>query len=86
MVRSISWAVYGLVVLGAGFWLDQRVLRFVGLGIVALATAKVGVVDVWTLSGFVRVGSLVGTGLAMMVVALAFEGWVVRARATKGET
>jgi uncharacterized membrane protein len=86
MVRSISWAVYGLVVLGAGFWRDQRVLRFVGLGIVALATAKVGVVDVWTLSGFVRVGSLVGTGLAMMVVALAFEGWVVRARATKGET
>lgn len=78
MVRSAGWAGWGLVVLGAGLASGHRLLRFVGFSFVLLATAKVFLVDLWDLTGFVRVGSLFCLAAALLVAAFVFERLVLR--------
>jgi len=38
------------------------------------------VVDLWSLSGFVRVGSVLGLGVLLLVAAFLFERLVLRER------
>jgi uncharacterized membrane protein len=82
MVRSLAWAGYGVLVLIAGLRGEGRAVRFVGLAIVMLAAGKVFAVDLWALSGFVRVGSVLGLGVSLLVVAFLFERLVLRAEAS----
>jgi uncharacterized membrane protein len=85
MVRSASWAAYGLVVLGIGLARDQRVVRLVGFAFVLLATIKVFGVDLWDLRGFVRVGSIGCLGVSLLLAAVAFERLVLRSTRAKPE-
>jgi uncharacterized membrane protein len=85
MVRSLSWAAYGAFILMLGLWRDSRSTRLIGFAIVLLATAKVFVVDLWTLSGFVRVGSMLGLGLTLLGAALLFERLVLRRPSPGGD-
>jgi uncharacterized membrane protein len=78
MVRSIAWAVYGLAVLGVGSWLQQKPTRIVGFLLVLLAAAKVFAVDLWSLSGLARVGSVLGLGVTLLLSAWLFERIVRR--------
>jgi uncharacterized membrane protein len=78
MVRSIAWAAYGLAVLGAGSWLQQKPTRIVGFLLVLLAAAKVFAVDLWSLSGLARVGSVLGLGVTLLLSAWLFERIVRR--------
>jgi uncharacterized membrane protein len=78
MVRSVSWAAYGIGVLGLGLARDQRWVRLAGFAVVMLATAKVFTVDVWDLAGFVRVASVGGLAIALLVAAFVFERLVLR--------
>ena len=78
MVRSLSWAAYGVALLGVGLGRDSRLVRIVGFLVVLLATGKVFVVDLWALSGFVRVGSVLGLGLSLLLAAFLFERLVLR--------
>lgn len=81
MVRSTAWAAYGLAVLLAGLATDRREVRFLGFSFILLATAKVFAVDLWSLSGFVRVGSVAALGVSLLVAAFLFERLVLRTRA-----
>lgn len=78
MVRSVAWAGYGLVVLLAGLQTDRRAVRFIGFSFILLATAKVFVVDLWALSGFVRVASVGALGVCLLLAAFLFERLVLR--------
>ncbi|MCA9493054.1 MAG: DUF2339 domain-containing protein [Myxococcales bacterium] len=78
MVRSAAWAGYGLAVLAGGLWRDSRVVRLIGFCFVLLATLKVFLVDLWDLSGFLRVGSLAALAVALIAAAFAFERLVLR--------
>lgn len=78
MVRSLAWAAYGVVVLVAGLISRSRSVRLVGFALVLVATAKVFVVDLWALSGFVRVGSVLGLGVSLLLAAFLFERLVLR--------
>lgn len=78
MVRSGSWAAYGLLILGIGLWRDDRVVRLVGFGFVLLATVKVFAFDLWGLQGFVRVGSIGCLAVSLILAAFAFERLVLR--------
>ena len=78
MTRSLSWGAYGMFVLVLGWLGHSRWLRLVGFAGVLLATAKVFLVDLWALSGFVRVGSLLGLGVFLIIAALLFERLVLR--------
>lgn len=78
MVRSAGWGGYGLLVLGAGLASQSRVLRLLGFAFVLLATGKVFLVDLWDLTGFVRVGSLLCLAVCLLLAAVAFERLVIR--------
>jgi uncharacterized membrane protein len=87
MVRSLAWAAYGLAVLVAGLVRDGRFVRFVGFAFVFAATIKVCIYDLWALHGFVRVGSVFGLGVALLLAALLFEWLVIRGgRVRRGTT
>lgn len=79
-VRSLAWGGYGMALLFAGLGGRSRPTRFVGFGFVLLAACKVFLYDLWSLPGFLRVGSLLGLGLFLMVAAFLFERLVLRER------
>lgn len=86
MVRSLAWGGYGMLLLVVGLVIRQRTTRFVGFGFVLLAAVKVFVVDLWSLPGFIRVGSLLGLGVFLIVAAFLFERLVLRERPlTRGD-
>lgn len=78
MVRSLGWAAYGVTVLVTGLRREGPALRLVGFAIVLAAAGKVFAVDLWSLSGFVRVGSLLGLGVSLLLAAFLFERLVLR--------
>ncbi len=78
MVRSLAWAGYGIAILAAGTLRDHRVIRMVGFVVVLGAAGKVFLSDLWSLSGFVRVGSVAGLGVTLLVAAFVFERLVLR--------
>ena len=78
MVRSLSWATYGVALLVLGLARDQRWVRLIGFAFVLLATAKVFTVDLWALAGLVRVGSALGLGVSLLLAAFLFERLVNR--------
>jgi uncharacterized membrane protein len=80
MVRSLSWAAYGMALLGFGLAREVRVLRLVGFGFILLGAARVFLIDLWSLSGFARVGSVLGLGGSLLIAAFAFERLVLRSR------
>lgn len=86
MVRSLAWSGYGLGLLVVGLISGSRSTRFVGFAFLLLAAAKVSVYDLWTMPGFVRVGSLVGLGLTLIIAAALFNRLVLREPAATGET
>ena len=85
MARSITWGGYGLFLLVVGLVAKSRATRFLGFGFILLSALKVFLLDVWSLPGMVRVGSLVGLGLFLLVSAFLFERLVLRERSPKGE-
>jgi uncharacterized membrane protein len=84
MVRSLSWGTYGMLLLGIGIGRSSRAARFAGFAFVLLAAAKVFVYDMWSLPGFIRVGSLLGLGGILLVAAFLFERLVLRSDADGG--
>jgi uncharacterized membrane protein len=78
MVRSISWAAYGMSILLLGLFGNVRALRFVGFAFVLVAAGKVFGFDLWGMTGFIRVGSIGALGVTLIVAAFLFEKLVVR--------
>jgi uncharacterized membrane protein len=80
MTRSIAWATYGLVLIAVGTMKDSRGARLAGLSFALLGALKVFVVDLWSLSGFARVGSFAGLAVTLLVGAVAFQRIVLKDR------
>lgn len=72
---SAVWAVYGAGLFWLGARREDALLRWSGLGLLLLTTAKVFLFDMAQLSGVVRVGSFVGLGAVLLGVA-----WAARRR------
>ncbi|MSP55768.1 MAG: DUF2339 domain-containing protein [Myxococcales bacterium] len=72
MTRSLSWGLFGLAVMAVGLWRDSRSARLFGFGFALLAAAKVCLVDVVALAGWIRVGSLFGLGIVMLIASVFF--------------
>ncbi len=78
MTRSISWAVFGLLLMLPAQRQQLRYLRPMALLFLLAAALKVFLLDLWQLSGFVRVGSLFGVAITLILAALAFQRLVLR--------
>ncbi len=75
---SLSWAVYGLGLLGLGMGRGARGLRAIGLGLTTLTAAKVFLYDLSHLSDLYRVASLVGLATSLLLISLAYQRFVFR--------
>jgi uncharacterized membrane protein len=78
LAMSVAWGLYAILLLVLGIWRRIKGLRFLALGFVYLAFAKVIFYDVgWgRLEGLYRVLSLVSLATSMFVVALLFQRFV----------
>ncbi len=68
---SAAWALFGLVVLAAGAQAGDRILRWLGLGVLLSATLKVFLFDMANLQGVIRAGSFLALGALLILGALA---------------
>jgi uncharacterized membrane protein len=70
---SGAWLLLAAALMGAGAWLRVRLLRLMGLSMMALVVAKVFVVDMSGLDGLWRVLSFLGLGLALIGLGAAYR-------------
>ncbi len=80
MTRSIAWGLFGLIVLVYGMIRDSRSGRVFGFAFMLLAALKVGLVDVISLPGWFRIGSVMGLGVFMLIASVFFLRVVLRDR------
>jgi uncharacterized membrane protein len=78
LTTSISWAVYGLVLLGLGMWRESTSLRALSLGLLLVTCGKVFLYDLGHLTDLYRVASLGGLALSLMLVSFAYQRFVFR--------
>jgi uncharacterized membrane protein len=76
---SILWAVLGGAILIVG--ITRRVMpeRLFALALLALATAKVFIVDLASLDAAYRVLSFIGLGILLLASSWAYQHWMPRA-------
>ncbi len=67
---SAVWALYGLAVLAMGSRMGERALRWVGLAVLLLTTAKVFLFDMAHLAGAIRAASFLALGAILLTGAL----------------
>lgn len=80
MIRSLSWAAFGGALLGLGVWGRSRPTRLLAMGFLLLAAGKVFLVDLSSLTGMFRVGSVLGAGLTLIASAILLQRVVLRER------
>jgi uncharacterized membrane protein len=68
---SAVWALCGAGLFALGIRRSDSWLRWMGIALVLITTAKVFLIDMAQLSGFVRVGSFVGLGAVLLAIAWA---------------
>jgi hypothetical protein len=73
MARSLGWAGLGVAMLVLGLYRNHRSVRLIAAGVLGLAAAKVFLMDLWRLDGLVRVFSMLGLGILLVVAALLFQ-------------
>jgi len=85
MALSVVWAVYAALVLGLGFRLRNRAVRWMALGLFAATLAKVVLVDMAGLPGFYRVATFFALAVMMAVAAWAYQKWQINRSAEERE-
>lgn len=70
---TASWAVLALGVFVAGFVLRERMYRWLGLGILAVAVARVFISDVWKLDPLYRILSFMALGIVLLALGFIYN-------------
>jgi hypothetical protein len=70
---TVAWSVLALLVLGAGFFLRERVYRLGGLAILGLAVGRIFLIDVWQLETIYRILSFLVLGAVLLVLGFAYN-------------
>ncbi len=76
---SGGWLAYGVALLALGMWRRRADLRQAGLAVVAIAAAKVFLLDMAGLGGLWRVLAFLGLGLTLIGLAAAYRRFVLPA-------
>jgi hypothetical protein len=74
------WAAVALVIFTTGFSLRERVYRWLGLGILAVALGRVVVVDVWQLETPYRILSFMALGVVLLVLGFIYTKYQEKIR------
>jgi uncharacterized membrane protein len=70
---TASWAVLALGVFAAGFVLRERMYRWLGLGILAVAVARVFISDVWKIDLLYRILSFMALGIVLLALGFIYN-------------
>ncbi|CAN5818273.1 hypothetical protein BH09VER1_BH09VER1_34070 [soil metagenome] len=70
---TIAWALLAVAVTGSGFLLRERLLRLLGLGILALAVLHVYLIDVWQTESVYRYLSFILLGALLLGLSFAYN-------------
>jgi uncharacterized membrane protein len=79
LATSAAWGLYAIALLVIGIWRRVRALRYVGLGFLILTVGKVFLYDLSHLTGMHRILSFFGLGIALVLVSLIYQRFVVSA-------
>jgi hypothetical protein len=77
---TVSWSLLALPLFVAGLLLRERAYRWLGLGILACALARVIVVDVWKLEVIYRVASFAALGVVLLLLGFLYSKYLERIR------
>ena len=73
MWMSVTWAIYGLLLLIVGFWRKLKMLRYIGLGISGVMLLKAFIVDMMTVSTIYRIMAFLATGITLVGVSYLYQ-------------
>jgi len=79
LTYTIGWLVFGLGLLAVGIVARSRGARLAALALVAVTACKGFLYDLSRLGGLYRVASFVGLAMALAVVSVALQRFVLRA-------
>lgn len=74
---TVGWAVFAILVLGAGVALRNRAVRIAAIALLAVTVVKGFLHDLGHLTGLYRVGSFVGLAVSLAVVAVVLQRYVL---------
>lgn len=70
---AVLWTVLGFVLVSTGLWGKLAALRHAGFALLAIAVAKLFVVDVWDFATFSRVTAFLALGVALVVLGFFYN-------------
>ncbi len=73
MYISVAWAVYGAVIMVAGFGLRMRILRYAALGLFAVLLGKVFLIDTSRIIPVYRMAAFFATGITLVGVSYLYQ-------------
>ena len=77
LTYTIGWLVFGMLLLAAGIYAHNRPARIAAVSLVAVTTFKCFLYDLASLGGLYRVASFVGLAVALALVSLALQKFVL---------
>ena len=77
LTYTIGWLAFGMILLGAGIYLHNRPARIAAVSLIALTTFKCFLYDLASLGGLYRVASLLGLAIALALVSLVLQKYVL---------
>ena len=83
LTYTVTWALFAIALLVAGIVLASRGARVAAIGLLTLTVLKAFLHDLARLSGMYRIGSFLGLGAALVVVAMLLTRFVIRGRPTQ---
>jgi hypothetical protein len=70
---SVMWAAYGSLLMGIGFWRQNRSLRYAALALFGLLLAKIFLWDTRTIQTVYRIAGFLATGLALIAISYLYQ-------------
>lgn len=80
LTYTLAWAVFALGLLAIGIWIKSQAARIASLALLVVTIFKCFIHDLSRLGELYRVGSFVGLGICLALVALALQKFVLSAR------
>ena len=77
LTYTIGWLVFGGLLLAAGIYIRNRPARVAAVALIAVTAFKCFLYDLREFGGLYRVGSLVGLAVALALVSLALQKYVL---------
>ncbi|MHC4131984.1 MAG: DUF2339 domain-containing protein [Planctomycetota bacterium] len=73
MYISVMWAIYGAVLMTAGFIKKAKILRYLALALFALLLLKVFIIDTSTVKSVYRIAAFLATGVTLVAVSYLYQ-------------